>query len=63
MRIEHTLDELHSAVTQRWWMQLFAAFTRCIIAVGFIPPSIPKILHKPFTSLPDSNPVGHYFNA
>lgn len=44
-------------------MQLFAAFTRCVIAVGFIPPSIPKILHKPFTSLPDSNPVGHYFNA
>lgn len=63
MRIEHTLDELHAAVTQRWWMQLFAAFTRCIIAVGFIPPSIPKILHQPFTRLPDSNPVGHYFNA
>ena len=63
MRIEYTLDELHAAVTQRWWMQLFAAFTRCLIAVGFIPPSIPKILHKPFTVLPDSNPVGHYFNA
>lgn len=44
-------------------MQLFAAFTRCLLAVGFIPPSIPKILHKPFTVLPDSNPVGHYFNA
>lgn len=63
MRIEYTLDELHAAVTRRWWMQLFAAFTRCVIAVGFIPPSIPKILHKPFTALPDSNPVGHYFNA
>lgn len=63
MRIEHTLDEVHTAVTQKWWMQLFAAFTRCIIAIGFIPPSIPKILHKPFTSLPDSHPVGHYFNA
>jgi len=63
MRIEYTLDELHAAVTRRWWMQLFAAFTRCVIAVGFIPPSIPKILHKPFTTLPDSNPVGHYFNA
>jgi len=31
--------------------------------VAFIPPSIPKILHRPFTVLPDSNPVGHYFNA
>jgi hypothetical protein len=42
---------------------MFTAFTRCVLAVGFIPPSIPKILHEPFTILPDSNPVGHYFSA
>ncbi len=63
MKLEHTLDDLHVSVTRRWWMQLFAAFTRCLLAIGFIPPSIPKILHKPFTVLPDSHPVGHYFNA
>ena len=63
MKLEHTLDDLHVALTRRWWLQMFAAFTRCVVAVGFIPPSIPKILHRPFTSLPDSNPVGHYFNA
>lgn len=63
MKLEHTLDDLHVSVTRRWWMQLFAAFTRCLFAIGFIPPSIPKILHKPFTVLPDSHPVGHYFNA
>lgn len=63
MNLLNTLDDLHAALTRRWWMQLFAAFTRCLLALGFIPPSIPKILHKPFTSLPDSNPVGHYFNA
>lgn len=63
MNLEHTLDDFHVAVTRRWWMQLFAAFTRCLLAVGFIPPSIPKILHRPFTVLPDSHPVGHYFNA
>jgi hypothetical protein len=34
-----------------------------LLAAAFIPPSIPKILHRPFTVLPDSNPVGHYFNA
>jgi hypothetical protein len=44
-------------------LQLFTVFTRCILAIGFIPPSIPKIMHRPFTVLPDSNPVGHYFNA
>jgi len=44
-------------------LQLFTVFTRCLLAIAFIPPSIIKILHKPFTILPDSNPVGHYFNA
>ena len=63
MRFENTLDELHVAVTRRWWMQLFTAFVRCLLAVGFIPPSIPKIMHRQFTILPDSNPVGAYFHA
>ena len=34
-----------------------------LLAIGFIPPSIPKILHKPFTYLPETNPVGHFFAA
>lgn len=63
MKLEHTLDDLHVAVTRRWWMQIFAAFTRCLLAIGFIPPSYTKIIHQPFTVLPDTNPVGHYFNA
>ena len=63
MRLEHTLDAIHISFTRRWYTQLFAAFTRCLLALAFIPPSIIKIMHKPFTVLPDSNPVGHYFNA
>lgn len=63
MAIEKTIDEIHGSVIDRQWLQLFTAFTRVLLAVGFIPPSIPKILHKPFTVLPDSHPVGHYFNA
>ncbi|MBX7054397.1 MAG: hypothetical protein K1X36_05535 [Pyrinomonadaceae bacterium] len=63
MTLEYILDDLHVSLTRRWWTQIFTAFTRCLLAVGFIPPSIPKILHRPFTSLPDSNPVGHYFDA
>ena len=63
MKVEKTLDAVHSWVTRQWWAQMFAVFVRLTLAVGFIPPSIPKILHKPFTMLPDSNPVGHYFNA
>jgi len=63
MKLENILDDLHVALTRRWWLQIFPAFTRCLIALGFIPPSYKKIMHEPFTSLPDSNPVGHYFNA
>lgn len=63
MKLEHTLDALHVSLTRRWWTQLFTAFVRCLLALGFIPPSIPKILHRPFTVLPDTNPVGAYFNA
>jgi hypothetical protein len=63
MSIQTTLDSIHEKMTASRPLQLFTAFTRCLLALGFIPPSITKILHKPFTVLPDSNPVGHYFNA
>src|SRR5215510_13019590 len=63
MPIQKTLDLIHERITAGRWLQLFTVFTRCLLALGFIPPSIPKILHQPFTLLPDSNPVGHYFNA
>ena len=63
MSLENTLDDLHSAVTNRWYFQWFTAATRILLAVGFIPPSYKKIIHQPFTMLPDSHPVGHYFNA
>lgn len=63
MMLEYILDDLHVSLTRRWWLQIFTVFTRCLLAVGFIPPSYKKIIHEPFTMLPDSNPVGHYFNA
>ncbi len=63
MRLENILDGIHASMTHRWYLQLFTVFSRIILAVGFIPPSYKKIIHQPFTSLPDSNPVGHYFNA
>jgi len=63
MRLEHILDSIHASMTNRWYFQLFTVFTRILLAIGFIPPSYKKIIHQPFTSLPDSNPVGHYFNA
>jgi hypothetical protein len=63
MKLEAFLDNLHAKLTSNKFLQIFTAFTRILLFVGFTPPSIKKILHEPFTSLPDSNPVGHYFNA
>lgn len=44
-------------------LQIFTAMTRLLLFVGFLPPGMIKILNRPFTVLPDSHPVGHYFNA
>ena len=63
MNFENILDGIHFSVTRRRYLQLVTAFTRVLLAVAFIPPSLIKIMHKPFTVLPDSNPVGHYFSA
>ncbi len=63
MSIEKILDGLHASVVNRWWTQLFTAFVRVLLGLAFIPPSIKKIRNIPFTVLPDSNPVGAYFNA
>ncbi len=63
MTIETILDGIHASVTRRRSMQLFAAFTRVLLAIAFIPPSIPKILHQPFTLIPTTHPVGAYFDA
>jgi len=63
MKLENILDDLHTSITRRWYPQLFTATLRVLMALTFVPPSIKKILHQPFTVLPDSNPVGHYFHA
>lgn len=61
--VERTLDKIHTYITGNRWMQFFTAFTRVLLAIGFIPPSYTKIIGRPFTVLPLSNPVGYYFDA
>lgn len=63
MKIEQTLDQIHTRSVNNPFLQLFTAFTRILLAVGFIPPSLPKILYRPFTILPTTDPVGYYFDA
>lgn len=63
MKVETVLDGWHARAAENKYLQIFTAATRILMFVGFTPPSIVKILNQPFTVLPDSNPVGHYFNA
>jgi len=58
MNLLHSFEALHASVTRRWWMQLFAAFVRCLLVLGFIPQSIPKIRGIPFTVMPESTTIG-----
>lgn len=63
MTLEKILDTIHERMTANRVLQIFTIMTRLLLFIGFTPPSIVKILNKPFTVLPDSNPVGAYFNA
>ncbi len=63
MKIEKTLDRVHASAVKHRFLRLFTVCVRILLAFSFIPPSIPKIMHKPFTLLPPSDPVGHYFDA
>ncbi len=63
MKLETKLDKVHRSVISNVYLQLFTAFTRILLGIGFIYPSLPKIMNRPFTMLPTSDPVGHYFDA
>ena len=63
MGLEKILDSIHKKMTRNRALQIFTIFTRFLLFIGFTPPSLVKIMNKPFTILPDTNPVGHYFNA
>jgi hypothetical protein len=56
-------DRLHSQVVRWTLLHYFTAMTRLLLAVGFIIPSLPKILDRPFTLLSTDTAVGYYFDA
>lgn len=57
------LDHLHARLVRSRLLQRFTAFTRVLLAAGFIPPGLKKLTGEPFTSLPTSHPVGYFFDA
>ena len=57
------LDRVHARLVRSRTLQRFTAFTRVLLAVGFIPPGLKKMTGEPFTTLPTTDPVGYFFDA
>ena len=57
------LDRLHTRLVRSRLLQRFTAFTRVLLAAGFIAPGMTKVLGHRFTQLPTSDPVGYFFDA
>lgn len=59
----NALDRLHARLVRSRSLQRFTAFTRVLLAVGFLPPGLKKLTGEPFTQLPTTHPVGYFFDA
>lgn len=62
-KLSASLDGLHRRVISIPFFQLATAFIRILLVVGFTPPSLVKVVYRPFTLLPETDPVGAYFWA
>src|SRR5215212_3305063 len=64
MSISSTLDRLHAQARQNNWLWLFSIFNRLVLALGFIPAAIVKLMNERFASgLHANHPMGHYLEA
>lgn len=57
------LDRLHARAHQSRWLARLALLTRILLALGFTPSGLTKLLGNRFTSLPLEDPVGFFFEA
>ena len=64
MSISSALDRLHSEAKGNSWLWLFSIFNRLVLALGFIPAAIVKLIDERFASgLSVNHPMGHYLEA
>ena len=57
------LEQVHAELRRNTWLRYFAVFCRLVLALGFIPSGIVKVMDERFTGLPSNHPLGHYFDA
>lgn len=60
---ETSLDRLHARARGKRWLRWFTVMTRILLALGFTPSGVVKLLGMRFTSLGLDDPVGFFFEA
>ncbi len=64
MSISATLDRLHIQAKENRWLWLFSIFNRLVLALGFIPAAMVKLIDERFANgLSVNHPMGHYLEA
>lgn len=63
MNIPTRLEQLYYEAKGNKWFHYFTVFCRIVLALGFIPSGIVKIMGERFTALSVNHPLGHYFEA
>jgi hypothetical protein len=62
-RLEQLLDRLHFRARSSLLLRYFATINRILLAIGFVPTAMVKILGRRFTAEDLSNPIGFFFEA
>lgn len=57
------LERLHARARRSRWLRAFTVFTRVVLALGFLPSGLTKVLGNRFTVLGVDDPVGFFFEA
>jgi uncharacterized membrane protein YphA (DoxX/SURF4 family) len=63
MSLRTGFEHLYGEAKRNRWIRYFVVFCRIMLAAGFIPAGIVKVMGERFTGLPSNNPLGHYFDA
>lgn len=58
-----SLECIHARVRQQRYLKVFTVITRILLALGFLPSGITKVLGHRFTIPSIDNPVGFFFEA
>ena len=56
-------DELFVRARSSAFLLRFTLFTRVLLAAGFIPTGMVKLLGRRFTTMPDTTPIGAFFES